>query len=198
VVNESLVGGKDEESELSGWEDSVGELLESSLSDGESWGDDSALVDSSVQVNNNLSTTSIIDDLEVVDVASLLHLNQELNDDLGDWSKDNLKNINYKKQELSGQSQHGFNIPSRRKGQNAQNEKKGQPNQRPKNESLTFIQQTLPFFEHCLRFSLIIIWEFWTFSTVMEPGHNTLRRSLSAGSRRRGLKPCVYPVRNPY
>lgn len=91
MVNKTLVGGDDDESELSRWEDSVGELVDVLGSHRESWGDDSGLVDSSVQVNNDLASSGIVDDLKVVDVALLLHLDQELDKDLGDWSQDNLK-----------------------------------------------------------------------------------------------------------
>ena len=61
----------------------VGVLSELLEGEWESWGDDTALVESSVKVNDDLSGSSIIDDLEVVDVSSLLHLHQELDDDLG-------------------------------------------------------------------------------------------------------------------
>ena len=58
--------------------------------DVETGGDDSALVQSSVKVNDDLAITGIIDDLELVDVSVLLHDLEELNEGLGDWSQDNL------------------------------------------------------------------------------------------------------------
>ena len=82
VIHDSLVGGQENVAELSGWEDVVKEGLEVFDFQVESWIDDSALVESSVQVNDDLSISSIIDDLEVVDVSVLLHLSEELDDDL--------------------------------------------------------------------------------------------------------------------
>ena len=82
VIHDSLVGGQENVAELSGWEDVVKEGLEVFDFQVESWRDDSALVESSVQVNDDLSISSIIDDLEVVDVSVLLHLSEELDDDL--------------------------------------------------------------------------------------------------------------------
>jgi hypothetical protein len=86
VIHDTLVGSQDNVTELSGWEDLVDELLEVLELEVESWGDDTALVKSSVEVNDDLSGSTIIDDLEFVDVTVLLHLSKELDDDLGDWS----------------------------------------------------------------------------------------------------------------
>ena len=91
VIKDTLVSGEDNKSELSGWENLVDELLEILELKVESWGDDTALVKSSVEVNDDLSGSTIIDDLEFVDVTVLLHLSKELDDDLGDWSEENLK-----------------------------------------------------------------------------------------------------------
>ena len=91
VVHDTLVGGKDDVTELSGWEDLVNELLEILKLEVESWGDDTALVQSSVKVNDDLAGSGIVNDLEFVDVTVLLHLSKELDDDLGDWSEENLK-----------------------------------------------------------------------------------------------------------
>ena len=82
VVHDTLVGGEDDVSELSGWEDLVDELLEVLQLQVESWGDDTALVESSVQIDDNLSISGIIDDLKSVDISVLLHDTKELNDDL--------------------------------------------------------------------------------------------------------------------
>ena len=90
MVHDTLVGGGDDVTELSGWQEGIDELLEILELEVESWGDNTALVKSSVKLNNNLSCSGIIDDLEVVDVSSGLHLGEELDDNLGDWSKDNL------------------------------------------------------------------------------------------------------------
>ena len=91
VIHDTLVGSQDNVTELSRWEDLVDELLEVLELEVESWGDDTALVKSSVEVNDDLSGSTIIDDLEFVDVTVLLHLSKELDDDLGDWSEENLK-----------------------------------------------------------------------------------------------------------
>jgi hypothetical protein len=91
VIHDTLVGSQDNVTELSGWEDLVDELLEVLELEVESWGDNTALVKSSVEVNDDLSGSTIIDDLEFVDVTVLLHLSKELDDDLGDWSEENLK-----------------------------------------------------------------------------------------------------------
>ena len=91
VVHDTLVGGKDNITELSGWQDLVNELLEILELEVESWGDDTALVQSTVELNDDFAGSSIIDDLELIDVAMLLHDSEELNNDLGDWSEEDLK-----------------------------------------------------------------------------------------------------------
>ena len=90
MVDNTLVGGEDDVSELSGWEDLVNELLEILQLQVESWGDDTALVKSTVKVNNDLSGPGVVNDLELVDVAVLLHQSEELDDDLGHWLEENL------------------------------------------------------------------------------------------------------------
>ena len=91
VVHDTLVGSQDDVTELSRWEDVVDELLEVLELKVESWGDNTALVKSSVEVNDDLAWSSIINDLEFVDVSVLLHLSEELDNDLGHWSDENLK-----------------------------------------------------------------------------------------------------------
>ena len=91
VVHDTLVGGQNESTELTGWEDGVAEVLEVLELEVEVGGDDSALVESSVEVNADLSTSGIIDDLELTNVTVLLHGLEELDEGLGDWSEDNLK-----------------------------------------------------------------------------------------------------------
>ena len=90
VVHDTLVGGKDDIAELSGWQDLVNELLEILKLEVESWGDDTALVQSTIELNDDLASSGIIDDLEFIDVAVLLHDSEELNNDLRDWSEENL------------------------------------------------------------------------------------------------------------
>ena len=91
VVHDTLVGGQNESAELTGWEDGVAEVLEVFELEIEVGGDDSALVESSIEVNADLSTSGIIDDLEFTNVTVLLHAAEELDEGLGDWSEDNLK-----------------------------------------------------------------------------------------------------------
>ena len=90
VIHDTLVGSQDNVTELSGWEDLVDELLEVLELEVESWGDDTALVQSSVKVNDDLAGSGIVNDLEFVDVTVLLHKSEELDDNLGDWLKENL------------------------------------------------------------------------------------------------------------
>ena len=82
VVHDTLVGGQNDVSKLSGWEDLVNELFEILQFQVESWGDDTGLVESSVQVNNNLSGSLVVNDFEVADVAVSLHDSEELDNDL--------------------------------------------------------------------------------------------------------------------
>ena len=90
VVHDTLVGGKDDVTELSGWEDGVNEFLEILKFEVESWGDNTTFVESSVKINNDLSVSGIIDDLEFTNVTVRLHVSKELDNDLGDWSEENL------------------------------------------------------------------------------------------------------------
>ena len=96
VVDDTLVGGQHDVAELSGWQDLVNELLEVLELEVESWGDDTALVKSTVEVDDDLAGSGIVNDLELVDVTVLLHKSEELDDNLGDWSKENLKGIDCK------------------------------------------------------------------------------------------------------
>lgn len=91
VVHDTLVGRKHDIAELSGWKNLVNKFLEILQFEVESWRDDTALVKSSVEVNDDLSGSTIIKDFEFIDVSVLLHLSKELDDDLGDWSEENLK-----------------------------------------------------------------------------------------------------------
>merc|ERR1719174_952073 len=83
VIHDALVGSQDESAELTGWKDSVREVLEVSELEIEVGGDHSALVESSVEVDADLSTTGIIDDLELTNVTVSLHNLEELDEGLG-------------------------------------------------------------------------------------------------------------------
>ena len=90
VVHDADVGGEDDVSKLSGRKNrgnKVFEILELKV---EARRDDTALVKSSVEFNDDLAIASIIDNLELVDVAVLLHKTEELDEHLGDGSKHNL------------------------------------------------------------------------------------------------------------
>ena len=60
-------------------------------SDVESWGDDTALVKSAVELDNDLASSVVIDNFEFTNVAVLHHDLEELDDDLGGRSDENLK-----------------------------------------------------------------------------------------------------------
>jgi len=93
VVHNTLVGSQDEDTELSGGEDGVGEVLEVLELEVETGGDDTALVQTAVEVDNDLTIAGVVNDLELGDVAVSLHHLEELDEHLGDGAEDNL---NYK------------------------------------------------------------------------------------------------------
>jgi len=90
VGHETVSGGQDQVSELTGREDIGSELFDLSQGHIETRGDDSALVQSADEVDDDLSGTVVIDDLEITDVLVLLHAGQELHDDLGGGLDENL------------------------------------------------------------------------------------------------------------
>ena len=69
VIHNTVGGGEDDISELSGWEDVVDELLEILDLEIVSGGDDSALVQSAVQLNNDLACSLVVNDFELIDVT---------------------------------------------------------------------------------------------------------------------------------
>ena len=90
VVHDADVGGQDDESELTGWEDGRGEFLEVLELEVETRRDNSALVEAAVEVNNNLSSAGVINDGEVIDVSVLLHALEESDEHFRDRSQNNL------------------------------------------------------------------------------------------------------------
>ena len=76
VVHDAVICGQDDESELSGWQDLVQGLLEVLELDIESWGDDSAFVQTSIEFNDNLAISLIINDFEFVNVSYKINLEQ--------------------------------------------------------------------------------------------------------------------------
>lgn len=62
VVHDSEGGGEDDIAELSGWEDVVDKLLKVLKFKVVSWRDDSALVKSAVELNDDLSVSLVVHD----------------------------------------------------------------------------------------------------------------------------------------
>merc|ERR1711934_1080945 len=83
VVDDTGRGGENDVSALSGWEQVVLPFFHVSDGDVVSWGDDTAFVDSSVQVDDDFAGSVVIDFFEFSDVTVLLHDSEELDDDLG-------------------------------------------------------------------------------------------------------------------
>ena len=91
VVHDTLVGGQNDNAELTGGKDGGGEVLEFLEGEVETGRDDTALVETTVEVHDDLAIASVIDDLELIDVAVLLHDLEELDEDLGGGTEDNLE-----------------------------------------------------------------------------------------------------------
>ena len=90
VVHDAVRRGEHDVAELSGRkkvDDPLFHLVELHV---ESGGDAAALVQSTVQVDDHLATSVVVDDLKLLDVAVLLHALQELDRDLRDGSDQNL------------------------------------------------------------------------------------------------------------
>ena len=93
VVHDTLVGGENDEAELTRGQDGADEVFELSEGEIEAGGDDSTLVQTSVEFDNNLAGSGIINDFEFVDVAVLLHAAEELDEDLGDGAEEHLYKV---------------------------------------------------------------------------------------------------------
>lgn len=83
VVHDSSGGGEDDVAELTRRQELDGPLLEISQLDVVAGRDDTSLVETAVQLNDNLAGAVVIDLLELANVAVLLHDLQELDNDLG-------------------------------------------------------------------------------------------------------------------
>jgi hypothetical protein len=90
VVHDTGRGGHDNVTELSCWQQVVGPVVNVTNLDVESWLNDTTLVQSTVQLNDNLTGSVVIDEFEFTNVTVLLHNGQELDDDLGGWSDQDL------------------------------------------------------------------------------------------------------------
>lgn len=90
VVHDTCRGGHDNVTELSSWQQVVGPSVNVVDLDVESWLDDTTLVQSTVQLDDNLTGSVVVDVFELANVTVLLHDGQELDDDLGGWSDQDL------------------------------------------------------------------------------------------------------------
>ena len=83
MVHNTVGGGQDDETELTGRQKLVDPVLHLSQLHVEAGRNDAALVQATVQVDNDLAGAVVVDDLEFVNVTVLLHDTEELDDDLG-------------------------------------------------------------------------------------------------------------------
>merc|ERR1719223_2614330 len=83
VVHDAVGGGHDHVAELAGRQEVGDVLVDGTDRDVEARGDDPALVDAAGQVDNELVAAVVVYDLELTNVAVLLHALQELDDHLG-------------------------------------------------------------------------------------------------------------------
>ena len=71
VVHDTSGSGQDNETELSSWQQVVSPLFNVGNLDVESWRDDTTLVQSTVQLNDNLTRSVVIDVLKLTNVTCL-------------------------------------------------------------------------------------------------------------------------------
>lgn len=90
VVHDTGGGGEDNVTELTGREQLDDPLLKVGETDVVAGGDDTGLVEATVELNDDLARAVVIDLLELADVAVLLHDLEELDDDLGAGSDQDL------------------------------------------------------------------------------------------------------------
>jgi len=90
VVHNARRRGQDYISELTSWEELDDPLLEIGETDVVTGRDDTGLVEATVQLDDNLAGTMIINFLEFTNVAMLLHNAEELDNNLGAGSDQDL------------------------------------------------------------------------------------------------------------
>ena len=90
VVHDTSRSGQNNITELSSWQQVLSPLLDITDLDVESWGNDATLVQSTVQLDNDLTRSVVVNVLELTNVTVSLHNLQELDDDLGGRSDHNL------------------------------------------------------------------------------------------------------------
>ena len=86
MVHNALVSGKDKSSKLTRGQHGGAEVFEILELDVEVGGNHSALVESSVEVDDDLASAGVVDDLELTDISVGLHDLEELHEGLGDGS----------------------------------------------------------------------------------------------------------------
>jgi hypothetical protein len=90
VIHNTGGGGQDNVAELTGRQQLDDPLLEVGQADVVAGGDDTGLVETAVELDNNLAGAVVVDLLELANVAVALHDLQELDDDLGARSDQDL------------------------------------------------------------------------------------------------------------
>jgi len=90
VVHDAVRGGEDNVTELTGRQKIGAQLLDAGVLDIEAGGDHTALIDAADQIDDDLAGAVIIDDLEIADVAVLLHDLQKFDNDLGGRADEHL------------------------------------------------------------------------------------------------------------
>ena len=90
VIHNTGGGGQDDIAELTGGQQLDDPLLEVGETNVVAGGDDTSLVETAVQLNNNLARAVVVDLLELANVAVTLHDLEELDDDLGARSDQDL------------------------------------------------------------------------------------------------------------
>ena len=90
MVHNTVWGSEDEVTELTRWEQVGSKLLNLVQGDVKSWRNDTALVQSTKEVDDNLTTSMVVDDLELSNISVLLHDLEELDNDLRAGTDENL------------------------------------------------------------------------------------------------------------
>lgn len=90
VVHDTIRGGDDEVTELTGREEVLSPLLNRVNGNIETRRDDTALVDATGEVDDDLASALVVNNLELTNVTVLLHNLEELNSNLGSRADDNL------------------------------------------------------------------------------------------------------------
>ena len=72
VVHDTSRGGEDDVTELTSWQKLDDPLLEICETDVVSWGDDTGLVESTVELDNDLAGSVVIDLLEFTNLEDML------------------------------------------------------------------------------------------------------------------------------